>query len=213
MDSKTTLSICFYPNHTPFFLFLQVLNSIFTYNRLSSLKKSDILISQPNILQEVYVMSAFKFFSKRRLIALAICLIFLIFGIILYLYINISGSEIQGIADISSDCEVTITKTDFFYDNQEVHVLTSAQTEALQELIRSSSFYNTFSSGTELPSSDLNHYLILVSDVNTQDTLLDIVSIGNEYIRVQGQFQNNLLKIRNDNWVTELEDIINMPNS
>jgi len=158
-------------------------------------------------------MSAFNSFSKRKLIALATCLLFLIFGVIFYLYISISGSEIQGISDISSNCDVTITKTDFFYNNQEAHVLTPAQTEALLELIRDSSFYNKFSSGTELTSSDINHYLILVSDSNTQETILDIVSIGNEYIRIQGQFQNNLLKIRNANWVAELENIINMPDA
>lgn len=134
---------------------------------------------------------------------IAIILLSIIF---IYSYFNVKGNEIISVSNLSLTSSVTITKADYFLDEEEIYDLDTEQIGLLKSLISSSNFTRTLSSSVR--SYDKDTYVIFISN-NSQD-FQTIKCIGNEYIEVIHQFNGKYLKINNKAWKNELERIISL---
>lgn len=134
--------------------------------------------------------------------------ILLIGAALLYSYFHVAGREIEYVENMSADtCTVTVTRYQHMeYEQRKEYQLDAAQIEQLKELILESSFTRySFNSGVTFRDRDM--YDIRVVFNNHQD-FLDIHCIGNQYISLTDQFDGWHLKIKNPDWKSSLEQII-----
>ncbi len=142
--------------------------------------------------------------NKGYKIIISMVAIFLIVSCI-YSYFHVTGSEIDGVSDISSICSVTITKRYHLDEDKQEYILNAEQIEMLKTLLLNSSFTRDLSSVVHFDDKDM--YIIQI-DYNNQQDFLTIDCIGNEYISVTNQFSGKHLKINNSDWKDSLENII-----
>ena len=144
---------------------------------------------------------------KKIYIKLLIIILILSSILFSYSYFQLSGSEIDGISDISSATLITISKNDISNDNGQKYILDSEQVELLKSLILKSDFTRTLSS--TFPLNDQDTYVIEINFNNTAD-FLRIFCFGNERISIPSQFSGKHLKINNKNWESTLKEIIKL---
>lgn len=147
-----------------------------------------------------------KKYSKRIFgIAIIIVIVLLIF-----FYLHVTGYEIDGASDISSECTVTITENYHNKESQYIYTLNEKQIEMVKTLILDSCFVRQFASLIHF-ENDTSRYSIRVEYSNGRDPLM-INSIGNKYIKVLRQFDGKHLKNKNPNWEKTIEKIIEFSN-
>lgn len=131
--------------------------------------------------------------KSYKYIVLVIILLFIIY--LGYSYLNISGSQIDGVEEISSTSSVTLTKRHFSDGKSTDYVLNNEQIEMLKDLIIETNFRKVLSS--KVYSNDAEYYTIVVND---SEKGLIISFLGGEYISVAFQFNGKYLKIKNPEW-------------
>ena len=135
---------------------------------------------------------------KRKLIAIAILAVicFSVFD-----FFHISGREIKGVKDISDTCTVTIRVNERTPANgmqdAENHTLSPVQTEALKELLLSSSFRRSLAKTmiwqTEEGVTEYRYDILI--DFNDGQRFISIGLTANRFISITDQFGGDFLII------------------
>jgi hypothetical protein len=131
--------------------------------------------------------------------------VFIVLGIVVFSWFHVSGEEIDGALDISSECMVTIRVG---CENEREYILDGERIEMLKTLILTSSFTRKVSAVVTYPAVT-EHYTILI-DWNNQKDFLIIHSAGNKYISIANQFDGENLKVNNPDWEIFLKRIISL---
>jgi len=126
-----------------------------------------------------------------------------------YLNLNVSGSDIDGVNEITSNSLVILTKWNYANNEKVEYVLNKKQTEKLKNLIAGSNYRKVLFSSVH--SYESEKYEIVARNSN-EEVWLIINSLGGEYISIPHQFNNKHLKIKNPNWKEIIEEILLMSN-
>lgn len=138
---------------------------------------------------------------------IAIIIILLSIGLATYSYLNITGSDIEGVSEITKSNSVIIGKRSIPTNKLKEYVLGEKQIEELKKLVESTKFTKKlFSSAV---TYDGDHYEITAS-YDEPGLFLRINSLGNDYISVAHQFRGKHLKIRNPEWKETIEKILTL---
>lgn len=140
--------------------------------------------------------------KRKKLIKLSV---YIIIGLIIYSWINVRGSEIKGVKEITPECTV---KVRVGREQQKEYVLNGEQIIMLKNLILKSSFRRVFSSLIYYPAGT-EKYVIMI-DWNNQQDFINIHCTGNEYISIPDQFDGSSLKIKNKQWEPTLREILSL---
>lgn len=143
--------------------------------------------------------------AKTMLYLLPIVLL----AIFVYSYFHVSGSEIDGVADIGPGCTVTVEKSFAVYSTKlGSYTLTLEGTDALRELLLDSSFTRELSYVMQLHDHD--QYDLRIEFPDGHDPLI-IEVLGGEYLSVVNRFDGKHLKINTADFKERLEEILNTP--
>lgn len=141
--------------------------------------------------------------NKWKIFAAAIC-IMSVLGI--YAFFHVSGGEIQGAKEISSDCKVTIEAFPFLKEEEKTTiVLNSDNIQKLKTLILESHFQRRLQHMVRV--NDRDCFRIRV-DYPDEREPLKMDCIGNEYVLITKQFGGHHLKVKNSRWKETITQIM-----
>ena len=133
---------------------------------------------------------------KKKLIVYAV-LALVVFGI--FDWFHVSGREIEYAKDISPDCTVTVKVFGdvpaFGWEEESVHTLGPAGTEALKELLLSSSFRRSLAKTMTWRTEEDEHKYDILVDFNDGQRFISIHLTNNMFISVTDQFGGDFLMI------------------
>lgn len=130
-------------------------------------------------------------------------------AIFVYSYFHVSGSEIDGVADIGPGCTVTVEKSIAVYSTKlGCYTLTPEGTDALRELLLDSSFTRELSNIVQF--SDHDQYDLRIEFPDGRDPLI-VEVLGGEYLSIVNRFDGKHLKINTADFKEGLEEILNTP--
>lgn len=146
----------------------------------------------------------------KKLLKLIVAIVIIISLVsIIYSYFNVTGAEIAGVSDITASSNIIIRKSYLETTAYEEYELSTNQIEMLKSLILESSFTRNLSNKVRFYDKDL--YTISIND-SEAGIWFNIHCIGNEWISIANQFSGKHLKIKNPNWKSTLEEIIELSN-
>ena len=140
--------------------------------------------------------------------------LFLVVLLGLYSYFHVSGSEIQGVRDITEGCTVSVAHCPWMeWDNGTEYVLDGSQIQGLRELLMDSSF--TRNPAAFVTGQFSEEYRIMVEFDDSRHPLI-IYCIDDKYVTVlndSDQFGGKHLNINNPNWKKALDELLHTPAS
>lgn len=143
--------------------------------------------------------------AKTMLYLLPIVLL----AIFVYSYFHVSGSEIDGVADIGPDCTVTVEKSLAVYSTKlGSYTLTPEGMDALRELLLDSSFTRELSNVVRV--DDYDQYDLRIEFPDGRDPLIATVLEG-KFLSAVNRFDGKHLKINTPDFKERLEEILNTP--
>ena len=142
--------------------------------------------------------------NYKKIIGIIIILIIIYFG---YTYFNISGSQIEGANQISSNSSASIRKLEWPGGQSQEYELNKGQIEKLKKLIMETDFIRVLDGQVFFDASV--HYYISINNKDKKPGVI-INSLGGEYISVFDQFNGKYLKIKNQDWEESLEEILSL---
>lgn len=143
--------------------------------------------------------------AKTMLYLLPIVLL----AIFVYSYFHVSGSEIDGVADIGPGCTVTVEKSLAVYSTKlGSYTLTLEGTDALRELLLDSSFTRELSNVVRV--DDYDQYDLRIEFPDGRDPLIATV-LGGKFLSAVNRFDGKHLKINTPDFKERLEEILNTP--
>ena len=126
-----------------------------------------------------------------------------------YSYFHVSGSEIDGVADIGPDCTVTVEKSLAVYSTKlGSYTLTPEGMDALRELLLDSSFTRELSNVVRV--DDYDQYDLRIEFPDGRDPLIATV-LGGKFLSAVNRFDGKHLKINTADFKERLEEILNTP--
>ena len=126
-----------------------------------------------------------------------------------YSYFHVSGSEIDGAADIGPDCTVTVEKSLAVYSTKlGSYTLTPEGMDALRELLLGSSFTRELSNVVRVDDHD--QYDLRIEFPDGRDPLIATV-LGGKFLSAVNRFDGKHLKINTADFKERLEEILTAP--
>ena len=126
-----------------------------------------------------------------------------------YSYFHVSGSEIDGVADIGPGCTVMVEKSLAVYSTKlGSYTLTPEGMDALRELLLGSSFTRELSNVVRV--DDYDQYDFRIEFPDGRDPLIATV-LGGKFLSAVNRFDGKHLKINTADFKERLEEILNTP--